>query len=891
MANEKIVLEVDVKGNAADQIDKAVKSTQSLKSELRSLTQELQGLEPGSKRFTELTQKAGQLKDKIADTSAVIQATAGSPLENLGKGLSGVASIGVRGFQGIVSAQALVGTESKALQATMVKLQAVAGLASAIESLGAMGDTITNIKAGFGSFVTSAKAGLTGIKGAVAATGIGLLLIAVVTMAAYWDEIKAAVSGVSQEQAKLNALAEANVASENKKLESLNSSDNILRLQGLSEKQILELKIKQLDANIKATEAQIEQGRITFEAQYAAEKRNRDILKGILTFIQAPLLVVLSAIDEIAAFAGFDTNLAGGLLDFESSFLFDEDAVKANYLKTYNEQKTTLTKLKNDKAGFELEIQKIDKQAAEERVRIAADGAAKSKANDADRLAGKRELEDALLAIMEDGLEKELLANKYKFERQREDNDLLVKDGKLKAKERTAINAALVTEQEQQATKIREGEQKRLFDKENELALSAASELAQTYALEDEKSEAKKKARDKEISRMKDGVDKEKAILESAFEDEVKEYTKRQRERTANTEAAFLEDKKTLQTALLEKKITQEQYDTFLKDSEKAKNDELLIINGEYNAEVVAATEVKNEDIAALNKQAAIAERNEKIDTLKSIMDGIEAVASEGSAAINSVLQGALGGVASFLEILNTDFKEGLEGTMEKIGAYAAAIGGVLQSFVTAADEANQERLDNQLANLETQTEKEKELLKGQYDNGLITKQEFEAQSAGIDKAAKATKEAAERTAFEKDKKIKIASAAIAGLQGAVQAFTSAFSLGPIAGPIVGAILVASIASMTAMNIAKIKASKYEGGGDGGGGSLAAPGGGGSSVGGAAPTPPSLSLFGQALPGSEGAGQQGPGMRQQTIRAVVVESDITGTQNRLQNYQQRAEVG
>ena len=96
---------------------------------------------------------------------------------------------------------------------------------------------------------------------------------------------------------------------------------------------------------------------------------------------------------------------------------------------------------------------------------------------------------------------------------------------------------------------------------------------------------------------------------------------------------------------------------------------------------------------------------------------------------------------------------------------------------------------------------------------------------------------------------------------------------------------------MTAQNIAKIKASKYEGGGDSAGGALAAPGGGGLSTGGEAPTPPSLSLFGQALPGSEGAGQQGPGMRQQTIRAVVVESDITGTQNRLQNYQQRAEVG
>jgi hypothetical protein len=116
-------------------------------------------------------------------------------------------------------------------------------------------------------------------------------------------------------------------------------------------------------------------------------------------------------------------------------------------------------------------------------------------------------------------------------------------------------------------------------------------------------------------------------------------------------------------------------------------------------------------------------------------------------------------------------------------------------------------------------------------------------------------------------------------------------SLGLPAGPIVGGILAGAVAAMTAMNIAKIKASKYEGGGDSAGGSVSAPGAGGLVGGGEAPTPPSLSLFGQALPGSEGMGQQGPGMRQQSIRAVVVESDITGSQNRLSNYQQRAEVG
>ena len=889
MANEKIVLEVDVKGNAADQIDKAVKSTQSLKSELRSLTQELQGLEPGSKRFTELTQKAGQLKDKIADTSAVIQATAGSPLENLGKGLSGVASIGVRGFQGIVSAQALVGTESKALQATMVKLQAVAGLASAIESLGAMGDTITNVKAGFGSFVTSAKAGLTGIKGAVAATGIGLLLIAVVTMAAYWDDIKAAVSGVSSEQAKLNALADANVAAENKKLEALNSSDNILRLQGFSEKQILEFKIKQLDANIKATEAQIESGRITFEAQYAAEKRNREILKGILTFLNAPLILILKTIDEIAAFAGFDTGLADGFLNFTSGLLFDEGEVKENYQKTYNEQKSTLTKLKNDKAGFELDIKKIDKQAAEDRARIAKEGLDNSKLNDAERLKAKRELQDAELGLLEDGLAKELLANQYKYERLIEDTNL---NEKLKNKEKEKLNAAFRAEQIQQEGEIKIADEKRTFEKQKQDAQNAAAELQLNRELEDGKYLVRKTTRDKDIARMKDGFEKEKALREAAFEDELQDFSKLQFEKTAEREKIFQDEKSQLGELFLSKKITQEEYDNYLKDSEKAKTDELLIINEDYNAAVVKATEFKNEDIAELNKQAAKDEREEKIASLSAIMSAIEGVTDEASKAIASALSAAIGGISDFLTILNTDFKDGMEGTMEKIGAYAQAIGGILSGFVGAMDEANQERLDNQLQSIDNETSAEKEALKARYDSGLIQKEEYEKGLGDFDKKAKADKLVLEQAAFEKDKKIKIAGAVIAGLQGAVVAFTSAFSLGPVAGPIVGGILVAAIAAMTAMNIQKIRASKFEGGdvsAAGGGGAVSTAGAGGGAE--AAPTPPSLSLFGQALPGSEGAGQQGAGMRQQTIRAVVVESDITGTQNRLSNYQQRAEVG
>jgi hypothetical protein len=147
-------LNTSINGTASA-IDNTAKSTASLKAQLKAMTLELQGLEPGSARFNELTTAAGKLKDQIADTNAVINATAGAPIENLAKGITGVASIGIAGFQGVTSAMALFGVESGAVEQTLVRLQAVAGLSDAVQSLGGLGDTITNIKASFAAATAS----------------------------------------------------------------------------------------------------------------------------------------------------------------------------------------------------------------------------------------------------------------------------------------------------------------------------------------------------------------------------------------------------------------------------------------------------------------------------------------------------------------------------------------------------------------------------------------------------------------------------------------------------------------------------------------------------------------------------------------------------------------
>ena len=153
--------------------------------------------------------------------------------------------------------------------------------------------------------------------------------------------------------------------------------------------------------------------------------------------------------------------------------------------------------------------------------------------------------------------------------------------------------------------------------------------------------------------------------------------------------------------------------------------------------------------------------------------------------------------------------------------------------------------------------------------------------------------EKAQRKAFETTKKLNIAMATIDMIKGAVSAFTGMISQipGPV-GLVLGAVAAAGVVASGIANIKKISDTKFEGGGT----PTPDTGGGGGASGGLppapeAPTPPGLSLFGQALPGSEGAGQQNEGSRQMTVKAVVVESDITNTQNTLSSYQQRSEVG
>lgn len=156
--------EVSAAVNIADaelkQIDKTVgdnfrnvgnyeQATKGLKQQLREMTVALQNMESTDPRFKQMTIDAGELKDKIMDTNAVIKSTAGSAVENLGTGIAKAGKVGIDAFAGMTGAMGLFGIESDGAMQAMLKLQQLAAMSEALTSLGALGDTMTEIKAAF----------------------------------------------------------------------------------------------------------------------------------------------------------------------------------------------------------------------------------------------------------------------------------------------------------------------------------------------------------------------------------------------------------------------------------------------------------------------------------------------------------------------------------------------------------------------------------------------------------------------------------------------------------------------------------------------------------------------------------------------------------------------
>lgn len=380
-------VEKDIVLRVKSETDQATGQFKNLKQELRSIENELNKMassgQTGSEAFRKLQQRAGEVKDQIGDTKNAIKALSSDTfkLDAFAQGAQGIAG----GFAAAQGAMALFGTENKAVeeaikktQGAMALLQGVTAITNILQKDSAFSLMFLGKAQKENAVATNIATNATkGFSRALIATGIGAIIVLIGTLVAYWDDLKEAIGGVSQETEKYIETAKKDTEEAEKKYNLTKDTENVLKLQGKSQREILNIKIKETDAIIIGIKNQIKGQQMATKQAVEGAKRNQDIVKGILNVITYPTKLLYKAIDGIvnnlikaANFFGagidFELNL-GGTIDqineFTSSLLFDPEEVAKEGKKTEEELQKSLDKITNEQAGFKLEIQKLDEEA------------------------------------------------------------------------------------------------------------------------------------------------------------------------------------------------------------------------------------------------------------------------------------------------------------------------------------------------------------------------------------------------------------------------------------------------------------------------------------------------------------------------------------------------
>lgn len=392
-------LDITVKGvdsveRASSAIAAGTQNTKSLKAQLIELQSELANLDPNSDKFLKLSQQAGELKDKMNDAAEATRASAGPAFEQLGNNASLLTQrLGSLDFEGAAQS-----------------MRALAGNVKGVK----FSDLAQGVKA-FGSTIGA-------VGKALLTNPIFLLAGVIAAIVMNFDSLKSAIpgvnealTGVSNEMTSALESSKALTEEAQKQLDTTNASENILKLQGKSEKEILQIKIAQTKSVIAGLKAQIEQQETINKAQVETAKRNKEILKGILQIVTAPLQALLFTVDKIGEALGKQFGLRDKLNETVSNFFFDPEETAKEGEAVIAEQKKKLLDLENNLAGYQLSVNKINQDAAQK----AREAREKEQA---ELLKSQEEVSDLIAQLEAEQLAAELEADRVRRENEYKSN-------------------------------------------------------------------------------------------------------------------------------------------------------------------------------------------------------------------------------------------------------------------------------------------------------------------------------------------------------------------------------------------------------------------------------------------------------------------------------------
>lgn len=261
---EQLNYQINIEGNASQSVG-------SLKKQLREATAEVAILSDKfgatSKEAIEAAKRAAELKDRIGDAKALTDAfNPDAKFKALSASLSGVAG----GFAAVQGAIGLFGSESKELEKQLLKVQSALALSQGLQSIGESIDSFKQLGAVIQSTTIFTKANQAAnvataatmralgiavdttavsfrvLKTAIAATGIGLAVLAIGELISAISTYTSAAEKAKEAQDKLNAsITKSAEGALQAEIDQINRSNELLiaqaKLRGASEKEIFEI--------------------------------------------------------------------------------------------------------------------------------------------------------------------------------------------------------------------------------------------------------------------------------------------------------------------------------------------------------------------------------------------------------------------------------------------------------------------------------------------------------------------------------------------------------------------------------------------------------------------------------------------------------------------------
>jgi len=370
--------------NVAAAEQEVVTSSKSLKAQLRELQAQLAATDPDSAKYRELAAAAGELKDQISDAAQAVGTQAGGAFEKVGGSLGLVTSrIASLDFTG-----AAEGAKLLAQNITDIK----------------PGDIANGIK-GIGSALGS-------IGKALLTNPIFLIGAAIAGAIVYAEELLSLIDGVTDAETEALDIQKERAALAKEQVDLISQQEETLKRQGLTEKQITDLKLQALHTAILEQQAVVETTRIQAEGQIKAAERNAKYLQTFLDFVTFPQRklaeffegFVNGSIEVLNKLGlGIEKIDVASVFDDVNNFIvkkiFDPEQERKDQEKIVKEAEKTLISLNNQRDAI-LNAQDAKEKAAAQK---AADEKAKAAKDAADaQLKAEQEVSDLLNQLYEE---------------------------------------------------------------------------------------------------------------------------------------------------------------------------------------------------------------------------------------------------------------------------------------------------------------------------------------------------------------------------------------------------------------------------------------------------------------------------------------------------------